>query len=62
MTKYVVTLQIDASVTVTVDADSETNAVEKAFKVVDNPIMCHHCSNVIEIGDFTGDAYVEMVN
>lgn len=48
MEKYRVYLVTEASASVTVEADSEEEAIEKAFE--NAPYSCHQCP---EIGDWT---------
>lgn len=59
MTKYKVTLVVDASVTVEVEADSEEEARDKAEKIVEHPCLCHYCAGQLDVGDFTGEVSVE---
>ncbi len=51
MTKYRVTLLVDATVTVDVEANSKREAREKALDTADTPSVCHKCSSKVMIGD-----------
>lgn len=48
--KYHVIFEVYASTTVTVEADSEEQARDKAYKEV-GPSLCHQCSNELNIDD-----------
>jgi cytochrome c5 len=58
--KYRVTFEVYASATVTVDADSEEQAREKAGKKV-WPTLCHECSHEIDISGIGELTHVEAV-
>lgn len=48
--KYRITFSVDASVTVDVEAGSESEAREKAGEIAD-PCLCHQCANQVEMGE-----------
>lgn len=60
MPKYYVSLIIDVTKVVTVEADNEKEAIEKALENVDMLNLCHQCSKEVEVGDFTGEAVVSL--
>ena len=51
MKKYVVTVIIDASVGVEVEALNKEDAYQKAIEQIDTPSLCHHCASEIDLGD-----------
>jgi len=51
MKKYVVTITVDASVWVEVEADSEEQAKELGMQKAVNPCLCHQCSSEVFVGD-----------
>lgn len=51
---YAVTVLIDASKSLDVEADSPDEAAFKATEQVGIPSLCHQCSGEIETGDPTG--------
>lgn len=54
MPKYAVTLLVDATKTVIVEAASEAEAEELALEHANSPCLCHHCSEQVDVGEFTG--------
>lgn len=55
MPKYAVTLVVDATKTVIVEAASEKEAQEYALEEAEDPCLCHHCSEQVDVGEFTGE-------
>ena len=51
MAKYLVTVLIDASASVEVEASSKEKAIEKAIDEVEVPSLCWACAGNIELGD-----------
>lgn len=49
--KYNVTVIYDASVTVTVEADSPEEAKAKAMEEASSVSLCHQCSRHLDVGD-----------
>ena len=49
--KYLVTLIVDASIRVEVEADSKQEAYDKALDNAFTPSICHQCSREIDLGD-----------
>lgn len=52
--KHEVTLLYDASKSISVDASTAGEALEKAYEQIGWPSLCHHCSSEIELGDVYG--------
>jgi hypothetical protein len=62
MPKRAVTLDVYAEVIITVDADTDEQAVEIAREMIGNPpCLCHHCEQKISIGDWVGTGSVKLV-
>lgn len=59
MPKYLVTMVVDASKTVEVEAGDKEEAEKKAWELVRQPHICNQCSHELDIGDFTGDVAVD---
>ena len=51
MKKWGVTVLIDASTFIEVEAETEAEAIEKALEEAYVPSICHHCSHELELGD-----------
>ena len=51
MPKYRVTMLVDATVDVVVEAESEEEAKDKALINAYAPTLCHQCSDDLEVGD-----------
>ena len=51
MKKWAVTLLVDASVFVEVEAETEDEAKTKAWEQAPSPSVCHQCSRDLEIGE-----------
>jgi len=49
--KYRVTLLVDATTIVEVEAKSKKEAMEKAMEEADRPCLCHQCSDRVDTGD-----------
>lgn len=62
MPKYAVTFYVKASTVITVNANNQKEAAEKAAEVIGNPpMLCPHCTPKINVGDLTGEIEVELV-
>ena len=59
MTKYLVTLLLDASVTIEVEADDPLEAERLAEEQAEVPCLCYQCSEQMDLGDFTGETIIE---
>ena len=51
MNKYKVTLLVDASMTIEVEAECKKYARDEAERIAKRPIICHQCACKVEIGD-----------
>jgi len=49
--KWSVTVLVDASVTVEVEAETAEEARELALGKAETPGLCHYCSNSLDVGD-----------
>lgn len=49
--KYRVNFLVDATTFVVVEAANEEHAKELAWEQVENPCLCHQCSNDLDVGD-----------
>ena len=56
--RYGVTLIVDASVYVEVDADSEERALKLALDMEHDLSMCHRCAERVEIADILDDGHL----
>lgn len=57
MAKWNVTVLVDASVNVEVEADTEEEAKDKALQKAPTPNICHQCSDELEVGEPFEAAY-----
>ena len=51
MKNWTVMLSVDATIRVSVAAETEEEAKEKALDIASRPDICHQCSKKVEIGD-----------
>lgn len=51
MPKYRVTVLVDATVSVEVEAANEDEAREKGLLEAPTPCICHQCSRELEVGE-----------
>lgn len=51
MKKWSVILSVDATIRVTVEAETAEEAKDKALDVASAPRVCHQCAKEIDIGD-----------
>jgi len=49
--KYRVTLIVDATVSVEVEADNKEQALSRAYAQAETPVLCHQCNEGIELND-----------
>ena len=58
MSKWNVTLLVDSSFTVEVDADTKEGAIEFAQDNWSAPGLCHHCAGRLDMGDVLDSGHI----
>ena len=63
MKKWCVSIPINASAIFTIEAETEEEAIQKAYEE-GVPTICHYCSDYVDIEDWTldGDAVAEALD
>ena len=51
MKKWSVILSVDATIHVTVEAETAEEAKDKALDVAGSPRLCHQCAKDMDVGD-----------
>jgi len=49
--RYGITLIVDASIYVEVEAESKEDALKKAMDMEHDTSQCHHCADKVEVAD-----------
>ncbi|MGZ3235773.1 MAG: hypothetical protein ACXU8A_00185 [Burkholderiaceae bacterium] len=60
--KYRVSMTVDATLTVEVEAENEEQAKELAWDIAEAPCLCHHCSDQVDVGDLMEVCSVDAVS
>ena len=62
MAKWYVSIPTHASMTIEVEAESETEAIDKACEELDGG-LCHHCASFYDIGEpIVNEATAEIID